>query len=96
MYTRPVLDLHFCNKYWTYLTKGMSQEEMADFSAVKETLEKYDRMYTLVEYCSKLHENMTCLEKRIMTNNSTIPMNIYRQCNANSQEKLFPEIEACL
>ena len=23
-------------------------------------------------------------------------MNMYRQCSANSQDKLFPEIEACL
>lgn len=38
MYTKPTLDLHFANRYWGYLTKGMSQEELTDFTKAKETL----------------------------------------------------------
>jgi hypothetical protein len=78
MYTRPSLDYHFCNKYWNYLTKGMSEEEMQDFNQARDTLQNYDKIYGIVEYISALHEGMTCLEKRMMTQNPTIPMNIYR------------------
>lgn len=93
MYTRPTLDLQFCNRYWGYLTKGMSAEELADFEKARETLTHYDKIYSLVEYASDLHEGMTCLEKRIMTQNPTIPMNIYRASSSNSADKLFAEIE---
>jgi hypothetical protein len=37
-YTRPTLDLYWQQKYWGYLTKGMSQEELADFEKAKDTL----------------------------------------------------------
>lgn len=67
MYTRPTLDYQWCVKYWGYLTKGMSPEELADFEKARDTLAHYDKIYSFVEYASDLHEGMTCLEKRIMT-----------------------------
>jgi len=39
---------------------------------------------------------MIVLDRKIKTNNPTIPMNIYRQCKANSDKNLFPEVEAYL
>ena len=36
---------------------------------------------------------MTGLEVRMMSNNPSIPMNIYRQSGSSSREKLFPEME---
>ena len=43
-----------------------------------------------------MQEGMTCLEKRIMTRNPTIPMNIYRSCPHNNQVTLFQEMEQFL
>jgi hypothetical protein len=28
VFTRPTLDLYLCNKYWNFLTNGMSKEEI--------------------------------------------------------------------
>lgn len=72
-YTRPTVDLQFCQKYWGYLTKGMSPAELSDFEEARSTLENYEKIYSISEYCSMLHEGITCLEKRIMTNNPTMP-----------------------
>ena len=49
-----------------------------------------------MEYTTTLNENMMLLERKMMTNNSTIPMNFYRACSANSQKNLFPQVEAYL
>lgn len=72
----------------------MSDLEIADLENARRQLENYDRLYTLVEYTSKLHEGITCLERKIQTNNPTIPMNIWRQCGANNEQDLFTEMEA--
>ena len=95
-YTRPTLDLYWQHKYWGYLTKGMSQEELADFEKAKDTLENYEKVYTIVEYASKINEGMTVLQRKIMSNNPTIPMNFYRSCRANQPDILFKEMEAYL
>jgi hypothetical protein len=92
-YTKPVVDLRLAIKNWNYLTKGMSNAELKDFEQARDQLEQYDKLYTLIEYCSKLHEGVTCLEKKIASNNPTIPMNMYRQSAANNQESLFAEME---
>lgn len=34
-YTRPTLDMYIVDKYWNFLTKGMSEAEIADFKQVK-------------------------------------------------------------
>ena len=60
-YTKPTLDLHYVQKNWSLLTSGMSEEEIADLSEAKTTLENYEKIYTIVEYCSQMHENITCL-----------------------------------
>ena len=63
-YTKPVVDLGLARKYWGYLTKGMTQNELADFEAARDQLEHYDKLYTLIEYVSKLHDGITALERR--------------------------------
>ena len=67
MYTRPVLDAYWAEKYKGYLTKGMSDAELADYETTLHQLKNYEKIYGIVEYCSKLHEGMTTLQKRIMT-----------------------------
>ena len=96
LYTRPTLDLVWQTKFWGYLTKGMSPEEIEDFTAAKNQLEKYEKIYSIVEYTSALHENITTLERRVMTNNPTMPQNMWRTCRANNQEVLFEEMEQFL
>ena len=61
MYTRPVLNLHWANKYWGYLTTGMSEAELKDFEQARDQLEHYNKIYSFVEYSSVLHDNITCL-----------------------------------
>jgi hypothetical protein len=51
----------------------MSPEEVHDFTEAKTQLEKYEKIYGIVEYVSKLHTYITTLEKRVMTNNPTMP-----------------------
>ena len=36
--TRPAIDYHLCTKYWGYLTKGMSAEELADIEDARDQL----------------------------------------------------------
>ena len=74
----------------------MCEEELADFSEARETLENYEKIYTIVEYVSQIHEGMTALEKKIQTNNPTMPQNMYRKCKANSEANLFAEMESYL
>jgi hypothetical protein len=63
LYTRPVLDYQLMQKNWNYLTKGMSDDELADFEKAKEQLADYDKIYNIIEYSSMLHEGMNCLGK---------------------------------
>ena len=95
-YTKPCLDLHTAQKNWASLTAGLSEEEIADLSESRATLENYEKIYSIVEYCSQMHENITCLQRKMMSNNVTIPQNMYRKCGANSPEALFPEMDAYL
>ena len=74
----------------------MSEEEVSDLEEAKDTLQKYEKIYSVVEYVTMMHEGMTTLEKKIMTNNPTMPQNMYRKCSANSQAVLFHEMEAYL
>ena len=82
--TKPCLDLQYAQKNWAKLTSGMSEEELADFTEAKDTLENYEKIYSIVEYVSEIHEGITTLEKKIQTNNPTMPQNMYRRCSANS------------
>ena len=59
-------------------------------------MENYEKIYGIVEYASDINEHMTILERRIGTNNPSIPMNIYRGAPGNAPEKLFPEVEQFL
>ena len=53
-YTRPTLDLFVLKRRWGFLTKGMSEEEVADLEKTKDILENYEKIYSIVEYCSDL------------------------------------------
>ena len=92
-YTRPTLDLYICDRYWNFLTKGMSNEEIEDFKKVKSQLEHYNKIYSLMEYGNTISATMTILETRIATNNPSIPMTIYRQSPANKVEKVVAEMD---
>ena len=95
-YTKPAMDSYNLNKEWASLTSGLSEEEISDLKQSKDTLDNYEKIYSIVEYVSTLHEGMTTLEKKIQTNNPTMPQNMYRKCSANSQKNLFPEMESFL
>lgn len=43
----------------------MSDLELQDFMKALDDLKKYNKIYSLVEYTSNLHEGMTNLEKKI-------------------------------
>ena len=83
-YTKPALDSYTLKKDWSSLIKGLSEEEVSDLEGAKDTLEKYEKIYSIIEYVSMMHEGMTTLEKKIQTNNPTMPQNMYRKCSANS------------
>jgi hypothetical protein len=96
LYTKPVVDLSWAKNNWAYLTKGMSDLELTDFEKARDQLEHYDKIYSIAEYSSHLNEYITMLEKRMQSNNTSIPMNIYRSCPANQVEVLFHEVEGYL
>lgn len=81
LYTRPTLDLYIANKYWSYLTKDLGELEIADLQKARDTLQHYERIYSLFEYGNDLTATMTCLETRIASNNPSVPMTIYRRVN---------------
>lgn len=60
-YTKPVVDLRMAKKNLKFLTKGMSEHELSDFNQALNQLEEYDRIYSLVEYTSVLHDGITAL-----------------------------------
>ena len=51
-FTRPTLDLYLCNKYWNFMTKGASAEEVADLENAKEQLTHYEELYDIMEYAN--------------------------------------------
>jgi len=61
MFTKPTVDLKVAKSCWGFLIKDLSVEELADMEKAKETLEEYDKLYSLIEYCSKLNETITLL-----------------------------------
>lgn len=38
IFTRPTLDLYFLNKYWNFLSKDLSSEEVADLEKARGVL----------------------------------------------------------
>lgn len=95
-FTRPTLDLYLCNKYWNFLTSGLSQEEVADMERARKQLTHYEKLYALMEYGSDLNGVLTCLDTRIASNNPSLPQTIYRQSRHNRIDKIFEEVELCL
>lgn len=79
MFTRPTLDLYWLNKYWRFLTKDLSPEEIADLEIAKRNLEKYEQIYSIFEYGTELNAIMTTIETRIAQNNPSVPMTVYRK-----------------
>lgn len=41
LFTRPTLDAYIVGKYWNFLTKGLSQEEVDDLKEAKKNLDHY-------------------------------------------------------
>ena len=62
----------------------------------KSTLDNYEKIYSIYEYCTHLTKICNMLETRICSNNPSLPMNIYRRSQGSDITKLFPEIEKCL
>ena len=60
-YTKPTLDLHYVKKNWGWLTANMSQPELVDFEKVRDQLDHYEKIFSIVEYASDLNEGMTVL-----------------------------------
>ena len=79
VYTRPTLDYYIMQRYWGFITKDLSPEEIADLEKAKKDLENYEKIYTIFEYGAEINENMTLLETRIAQNNPSVPMTIYRK-----------------
>ena len=81
VYTRPTLDLYLLNKYWKFLTSGdrSSREEIADLENARNTLQHYEKIYSLMEYGSDLSGILTVLDTRVGSNQASMPMTIYRQ-----------------
>jgi hypothetical protein len=79
LYTRPTLDLYYVNKYWNFLTKGLSKEEVDDLQSAKKQLEHYEKIYSLMEYTDDLSALMTTLGTRIGANNPGVFLTVYRK-----------------
>lgn len=77
MYTRPTLDHYLCNKYWNFITKDLSTEEIADMEIAKGQLQSYEKLYSFMEYGSYLCTLLITLETRIGSSNPSIPKTIY-------------------
>lgn len=88
-YTRPTLDLYICEKYWNFLTEKMNEDQKNDLKKAKETLEHYEKIYTLMDYTNNMNAICTLLETRIGSNNPSIPQTLYRQSGHNKPENLF-------
>lgn len=79
IFTRPTLDLYYCNKYWNFLTKNLSTEEVADLEKAREQLTHYEKIYAIMEYGSDINGILTTLVTRVSSNNPSIPLTVYRQ-----------------
>ena len=95
-YLKPIITAQQFEKNWDNFSQGACAEETADLFQAKETIANYEKIYSIFEHCSNLNHLMMVLERRIDSNNSTIPMNIYRHSQWNTIENIFPEIEMCL
>ena len=54
IYTRPTLDYYLLNKYWNFITKGLSNEEIEDLQKANEKLEHYEKIYRIFGYLFNL------------------------------------------
>ncbi len=92
-FTRPTLDLYLCNKYWNFMTKGASAEEVADLENAKEQLTHYEGLYDIMEYANKISQSITCLMVRQANTNVANPLTIYRNSAHNQPNAIAPELE---
>ena len=96
VFTRPTLDAYLSNRYWNFITVGLSTEEVADLEIARGQLQHYEKLYSLMEYGSDLNSLLTTLETRIAGSNPSLPQTIYRRSRHNSSENIFKEVEQCL
>ncbi len=81
--TRPTLDLYIGNKFWNFMTKNLSKEEIADLEKARDDLAHYERLYSIMEYGADINGILTTLETRIASNNPSVPFTIYRQVRSS-------------
>jgi hypothetical protein len=67
------------NKFWNFLTKDLSAEEIADLEKARGSLERYEKIYSIYEYVADFTLTMNILEIRQAGNNPSIPMTIYKK-----------------
>lgn len=79
VYTRPTLDHYIINKYWNFLTKDLSAEEVADMEKARQDLERYEKLYRIFEYGCDLSAAMVTLDTRVGNNNPSVPLTVYRK-----------------
>ena len=78
LYTRPTLDLYFCNKYWNFLTADLSKEQISDLEKAKKQLEHYERLFSVMEYGNDIQGLLTAIETRVANQNPSVFLTIYR------------------
>ena len=83
-YMAPLVQLNHFNRHRAQLTKGLSQEELADIDRSVSTIEQYQKIYDIFDYCTRLHSLMYALEIRVSANNPSIPTSIYRQSTSSN------------
>ena len=96
MFLKPLMETKKFTDNWAKNIASLSAEEVADMEEARATLEHYEKIYGIYEYCSELTELCNMVETRICANNPSLPMNMYRRSGSSSMAHLFPEIEKCL
>jgi hypothetical protein len=92
----PLMTAQTFNKDWKSNTANLSSEEMADMLQAKLTLENYEKIYDIFDYCTKVSKLANMVETRVCSNNPSLPMNMYRISKSSAIEEIFPEIEKVL
>ena len=62
MYLEPVTELKNFSAKWDKYTSGLSEEEVADLEKARETLQTYEKIYSIYEYATDLNHLMYVIE----------------------------------
>jgi len=83
-FIKPLLVGKAAKSGWSSMTGGLSAEEVADLEQARDTIDHYDKIYSIFEHSSDLNHVMNVLKTRIDSHNTTIPLNVYRISASNS------------